>query len=86
MGTQDTELVFNLVHGGEKALPALVVWLFQINREPKLSPVPVPWKGERHFSIMYNRFLFYARINPLSSPAVFLGYCTVFSLVMNKCI
>lgn len=35
---------------------------------------------------MYNRFIFYASINMLPSPAVFLGCCTVFSPVMNKCI
>ena len=42
MGTQNTEFVFILLHGGEKASTALVVWLFQINSEPKFSPVPVP--------------------------------------------
>lgn len=42
MGTQNTEFVLNLVHGGEKASTALVVWLFQINSEPKFSPMPLP--------------------------------------------
>lgn len=39
MGTQNAELVLNLVHSGEKALTAFVVWLFQINSERKLNLV-----------------------------------------------
>lgn len=42
VGTQNTELVLNLVQGGEKALTALLAWIFQINGEPEFSPVPVP--------------------------------------------
>lgn len=42
LGMRNAELVLNLVRGRWKALTALIVWLFQINSEPKVGTVSVP--------------------------------------------